>query len=117
MEQKDEVKSKGVMALDLGTVVNKLLRTLNRALARFISANVVTLDISESGVNIMETRGGMVKRWADASFGTEEAEPTGGGVKPDLGTIVRQLMDSSGIRAKKVIAREYCNVHGLWKSI
>ncbi len=103
-EQKDEVKSQGVMALDLGTVIQKLLRILRRVLARFVSVNVVTLDISESGVSIMETRGGVIRRWADASFGTEEAEPIGDRGKPDLGDIVRQLMESSGIRTKKVIA-------------
>lgn len=103
-EQKDEVKSQGVMALDLGTAIKRLLRILNRVLARFVSGSVVTLDIGETGVSIMESRGGVVRRWADASFGSEEAEPADERGKPDLSAIVRQLMDSSGIRAKKVMA-------------
>jgi hypothetical protein len=128
-EQREEVKSQGVLALDLGTVIKKLLRILERVLARLISGSVVTLDISSTGVRIMETRGGVIRRWADTSFefkeierkgteseetGTEseetgqtgleleEAEPTVDRNENDLGVIVKQLMDSSGIKANKV---------------
>jgi hypothetical protein len=101
-EQKGEVKSQGVLALDLGTVVKKLQKIMERVLARFVSGSVVTLDISSTGVSIMETRGGVVRRWADASFESEEAEPTGDRGGHDLGVFVKRLMNSSGIKASRV---------------
>ena len=102
-EQKKEAKSQSVLALDLGTAIRKLSKALQRVLARLVSGNVVTIDISQTGVRIMETRGGVVRSWADASFKPEEvqtAAPMGGHA---LGTMVRQLMNSSGIKAKSVI--------------
>ena len=103
-EQKKEAKSQSALALDLGTAVRKLSTALQRPLARLVSGNVVTIDISQTGVRIIETRGGVVRSWADASFKPEEvqtAAPMGGRA---LGTMVRQLMNSSGIKAKSVIA-------------
>lgn len=103
-EQKKEAKSQSALALDLGTAIRKLSKALQRPLARLVSGNVVTIDISQTGVRIMETRGGVVRSWADASFKPEEvqtAAPMGGRA---LGTMVRQLMNSSGIKAKSVIA-------------
>jgi len=102
-EQKSKVKSQGVLALDLSTAVRKLGNIIERLLARFVSGKVVTLDISSAGVSIMETRGGTIRRWADASFESEEAAPAGGKGESDLGAIVRRLMRSSGIKASKVI--------------
>ncbi len=102
-EQRKEAKSQSVLALDLGTAIRKLSKALQRVLARLVSGNVVTIDISQTGVRIMETRGGVVRSWADASFKPEEVEtaaPIGGHA---LGTMVRQLMNSSGIKAKSVV--------------
>ena len=103
-EQKEKAKSQNVMALDLGTAIRKLLKVLERALGRFASGKVVTLDISRTGVRIMETRGGAVRSWADVSFSPEEMEQMAKGGETTLGAKVRQLMDSSGIKAKNVIA-------------
>ncbi|MFH1926201.1 MAG: pilus assembly protein PilM [Chloroflexota bacterium] len=102
-EQKEEVKSQSVMSLDLGTAIRKLLKILKRALPRFVSGKIVTLDINQTGIRIMETRGGMVRSWADVSFEPEEMEQMAKGGKATLGAKVRQLMDSSGIKAKNVI--------------
>jgi len=103
-EQKEEVKSKSVMSLDLGTAIRKLLKVLGRALPRFVSGKIVTLDINQTGIRVMETRGGMVRSWADVSFEPEEMEQMAKGGKTTLGAKVKQLMDSSGIKAKNVIA-------------
>lgn len=102
-EQKEEAKSQSVLALDLSTVLKKPLKALERVLARFISGKVVTLDISQTGARIMETRGGVVRRWADVSYEPEEAENMAQRGEPALGAAVRQLMESSGIKAKKAI--------------
>jgi len=102
-EQKKEAKPQGVLALDLGTAIRKLSEALQRMLARLVSGDVVTIDISQTGVRIMETRGGVVRSWADASFEPEEvqmAAPMGGHA---LGTMVKQLMNSSGIKAKSAV--------------
>ena len=102
-EQKKEAKSQNVLAINLGTAIRKLSEALQRVPARLVSGNVVTIDISQTGVRIMETRGGVVRSWADASLKPEEvqaAAPMGGHA---LGTMVRQLMNSSGIKAKSVI--------------
>lgn len=104
VEQKEKAKSQSVMALDLGTVIRKLLKVLERALGRFASSKVVTLDISRTGVRILETRGGVVRSWADVSFSPEEMEQMAKGGETTLGAKVRQLMDSSGIKAKNVVA-------------
>jgi hypothetical protein len=101
-EQKEKAKSQSVMALDLGTVSRKLRKSLERALGRLTSNKVVTLDISQTGARIMETRGGVVRNWADVSFTPEETEQIAGGGENILGTKVRQLLDSSGIKAKNV---------------
>jgi len=104
-EQKGETnKSQGVFALDLSTALPKLLKALERVLARFISGKVITLDISQTSVRIMETRGGVVRRWAEVSFESEEAKNMAQRGEPALGAALRQLMESSGIKAKKVIA-------------
>ena len=103
-EKKEKNKSQNVMALDLGTALRKLLKALQRALARLVSSKVVTIDISQAGIRLMETRGGVVRRWADALFEAEEAKPGVPGTVPALSAVIRQLMNSSGIKAKKVIA-------------
>jgi len=92
------------MTLDLGTAIRKLLKALEKMLAKYVSGKVVTLDISQTGARVMETRRGVVRRWADVSFEVEEV----GHLTPDgehaLGVTIKQLMDSSGIKAKQVIA-------------
>ena len=71
---------------------------------------VVTLEIDTTAIRLMETRGGRITKWASLSL-----EPTiiEGGVVSDpqaLSTAVKQLMTSSGIQVKDVIA----SVSGLY---
>ncbi len=103
-QEKEKVKSQNVMSLDLGTAFSKLSSALGRMLARLVSGSVVTIDISQTGIRLMETRGGTVRRWADASFEAEEMKPATHANEATLSAQLRQLMHSSGIRAKKVIA-------------
>jgi len=103
-KKNNEAKSQNLMSLDLGTAFRRLARVLGIVMARLVSNAVVTLDMSQTGIRIMETRGGVVRRWADVSFTPEELKS----IAPDsghaLGAMVKQLMDSSGIKAKSVIA-------------
>ncbi len=103
-KQNEKAKSQSIVNLDLGTAVKKLLKALERALARFAAGKVVTLDISQTGLRLMETRGGTVKSWADVAFEPEEMGQIAKGGETTLGAKVKQLMDSSGIKAKSVIA-------------
>ena len=71
---------------------------------------IVTLEIDTTAIRLMETGDGRVVRWASLSLNPTLFED---GVISDpraLSAAVRQLMDSSGIKAKKVIA----SVSGLY---
>ena len=75
-----------------------------------MAKTVVTLEIDSTAIKLMETGGGRVMKWASLSLepGTVER-----GVVSDLqalGTAVKQLMTSSGIKANDVIA----SVSGLY---
>jgi len=97
-------ETKGVLALDLGTAVRKLLKVVGRKVEKWAGGKVVTLDIDSTGIRVLEIKGGVVRKWAAVSF---EPGNGGGEVVPDkstLGTMVRQLMASSGIKASKVVA-------------
>ena len=71
---------------------------------------VVTLEIDTTAIRFMETTGGRVVKWASLSLDPNMIRD---GVISDpqaLSAAVRQLMDSSGIKAKDVIA----SVSGLY---
>lgn len=71
---------------------------------------MITLEISSNDIRLMETAGGRVLRWASRSLepGIFEEEVV---LDPQaLSTAINQLMDSSGIKGKNVIA----SVSGLY---
>ena len=75
-----------------------------------MAKRVVTLEIDANAVRVMETFGEKVIKWASLSL---EPTMTDGGVIADpetLSAAVRQVMTSSGIQAKDVIA----SVSGLY---
>ncbi|MFQ5997656.1 MAG: type IV pilus biogenesis protein PilM, partial [Dehalococcoidales bacterium] len=104
-EEKDASRSQSqsVLNLDLGTAVRKLTGGIGRLVSKWAGAKVVTLDIDSTGIRLLETRGGVVRRWADTSFEPGKAEEEASDALV-LGRAVRQLMASSGIKANKVIA-------------
>jgi Tfp pilus assembly PilM family ATPase len=61
---------------------------------------LVTLDIDGGNIRLLEMKGDVVRKWADATFALDEDE---GNTVKALGAAVKQLMASSGIKAKKVI--------------
>ncbi len=109
-EERPEAEPKSVLKLDLSTVVSLLLKALSRLWARLLSGRVVTLDISRTHIRLMEMRSGVVRRWADISYDPREIEPETVDGERALGAMVRQLMASSGIKARKVVA----SVDGLY---
>jgi len=102
-ENVTETKS-GVLALDLGTAIRMLINFIERKLGKWMGGKVVTLDIDSTSIRLLEIKGGVVRRWADTSFEPVEIEGEETPIQPDLGMVVKQLMDSSGIKANKVIA-------------
>ncbi len=75
-----------------------------------MAKRIVTLEIDTTAIRLMETSGGRVVKWASLSLDPTMVE---GEVVPDpqaLSAAVRQLMDSSGITARDVIA----SVSGLY---
>jgi len=103
-EKKEVTETQGVLALDLGTAVRKLMGAIGGMVSKRAGEKVVTLDIDSTGIRLLETRGGVVRRWADASFEPGKAEGEAASDELALGTLVKRLMASSGIRAGKVIA-------------
>jgi hypothetical protein len=58
----------------------------------------------------MEAKNGVVRRWADISYDPREIDPETAEGERALGAMVKQLMASSGIRAKSVVT----SVDGLY---
>jgi len=95
-----------VLKLDIGTVVAKLLKAIRRMVGKRMAGEVVTLDVDSSVIRLLEVRRGVVRKWASVSLEPDKVE--GGTVsgRQALGTMVKQLMASSGIKARKVIVSQ-----------
>lgn len=85
------------MTTRITALLNKLIRPAKTALSR----RVVTLDISDDSIRLLEIRGGVIYQWASASLEADEGEAVSG--QSVLGTKTKQLMASTGIKAKKVM--------------
>jgi len=104
LEGKKANETKSVLALDLGTAVRKLLKAIRRKAGKWSGGRVVTVDIDSTAIKLLEVKGGVVRKWAVVSLESGNGE---GEVVPDektLGTTVKQLMASNGIKANKVVA-------------
>ena len=104
MVEKKANETKGVLALDLGTAVRKLLKAIGRKAGKWTGGKVVTVDIDSTAIKLLEIKGGVVRKWAAVSLESGNGE---GEVVPDektLGAMVKQLMASNGMKASKVIA-------------
>ena len=93
-----------VLTVDIGSAVRGLLSAIERKVGKWTVGKVVTLDIDSTGIRIMETRGGTVRKWAEAPIEPGKVEEAVVSDQSALSTTVKQLMASSGIKAGKVIA-------------
>ncbi len=75
-----------------------------------MAKRIVTLEIDTTAIRLMETGGGRVVKWASLALDPTLFEDGVISDPPALSAAVRQLMDSSGIRARDVIA----SVNGLY---
>jgi len=104
MAEGSATPTKGVMNLDVGTALRKLIGAVKKVSGKWLGTTVVTIDIDDAAIRLLETRGMSVRRWVSVSLEPGVVE---GGVILDpraLGVIVKQLMNSSGIKASKSIA-------------
>lgn len=105
--------AKGLLQLDMSTAWQKLQKAIGRSTKRWTTTGgVVTLDIDSTAIRLMETRGKVVKNWASASLESSEAatEEEASPEAEPLGSVVKELMNSSGIRARDITA----SVSGLY---
>ena len=104
MARKVVTPPKGVLTLDIGAATRKLLGTIRQMVRKQVGGGVVTLDIDSATIKLLETGGGKVRKWASISLEPDKVEGEGVSEQPALGTIVKRLMTSSGIKASKVTA-------------
>lgn len=91
-----------ILRLDISSATRQLLKALRKMTGRWVTKEVVTLDADSTAIRLLETTGGKVKKWASIPLEAGEVEEGAVSEPPDLGTMVKQLMSSSGIKAKKV---------------
>jgi hypothetical protein len=104
LAEKKAKEPKSVLALDLGTAVRKLLKFIGGKAGKWTGGKVVTVDIDGTAIRLLEIKGGMVRKWATASFESDNGEGEAGTDEKTLGTMVKQLMASNGIKARNVVA-------------
>ena len=75
-----------------------------------MAKRIVTLEIDTSAIRLMEASGGRVVKWASLSLSPAVFEDGMISDHQAVSTAIKQLMDSSGIKAKDVIA----SVSGLY---
>lgn len=104
MADRNVPQNKGVLALDVGTAFRLLIKVVKRGIGRRISGKIVTLDIDDNGIKLLEIRGGVIRKWAQVAItpksGNEEEIPG----RQSLRDAVKQLMVSSGTKPGKVRA-------------
>ncbi len=110
MSSRDTRQNSGVLSLDLGTAFRLLIKGLKRTFGKRLSGSIVTLDIDDAGVKLLEIKGGVIRKWAQVAIpgdttGTfaerEEAEVLS---REKLRDAVKQVMAASGTKLGRVRA-------------
>ena len=100
-----------VLNLDIRSATSMLRKVIGRMVGRWITTRgFVTLDIDSTTIRLLEVGGGAVRKWASVSLEPDRVEEGVVSDQQTLGTMVKQLMTSSGIKVRKVIA----SVSGLY---
>ncbi len=95
---------------DIQTALVRLIERVRIFLDRVAGPRIVTLDVGVDSIRLLEMSGGRVRRWASGTLEEGLIEGSMVAHRRVLGQRVQQLMDSSGIKAKKVVA----SVNGLY---
>jgi len=105
LAEKEKAQTKSnVLSMDLSSSLRAIAKGVGEKLEQWLGGSVVTLDIDSKSIRLLEMKGKVVEKWAEASFETSIPEGEQASGLPALSKALRQLMDSSGIKAKKVIA-------------
>lgn len=109
IEETDETRpvkgSQGVLALSIGDAFKVLLKKLSTLLQGGVTGKVVTVDIDDSTIRIVEMRRGEVKKWA--SLAIPPAAEGEAGAPPDpraLSALIKETLASAGIKASRAVA-------------
>jgi len=102
-KEKAQTKS-NVLSMDLNSSLRAIAKGVGEKLEQWLGGSVVTLDIDSKSIRLLEMKGKVVEKWAEAPFEASVPEGEQASGLPALSKAVRQLMGSSGIKAKKVIA-------------
>jgi hypothetical protein len=105
MVEKEKVTSdKGILSLDIKTAIGLLLKAIEKKIRKWSLRRIVTLDIDNTAIRILEVKSGKVRKWASVPIEPDKVEK---GVVTDwktLSTMTKELISSSGIKTKKVLA-------------
>jgi len=94
----------GALSLDAGTATRMPLKALKNRFGRYVSGSLVTLDIDSDGIRLLETRGGGIKKWAYVALEVGRSEEGETSDRRYLSRMIKQLMDSNGVKPRKVRA-------------
>ncbi len=105
MAEKEKAQTKSsILSMDLNSSLRAIAKIVGGKLEQWLGGPVVTLDIDSKSIRLLELKGNVVKKWAEASFEASVSEDGEASGLPSLSEAVRQLIGSSGIKARKVIA-------------
>ena len=95
---------------DIQTAFVRLSEQAKVLLERLTGPTIVTLDIGTDSIRLLETSRNRVRRWTSGTLDEGLAEGATVARQQILGQRVKQLMASSGIKARKVVA----SINGLY---
>jgi len=85
------------------STVRKLISAVRERIVLARAKRVVTLDIDSTAIRLLETRGGRVTKWASVALEPDNTEGEIFSNPQALSSSIRQLMASSGVKARKAI--------------
>ena len=97
--------AQGVLALSIGDAFKVIGKRFAGLLQGGMTAKVVTVDIDDSTIRIVETRRGEVKKWASLAIPAPTEEEAAAPPDPRaLSALIKQTMASAGIKTNRVVA-------------
>jgi len=95
----------GVLALSVGDAFKVIGKKFAGLLQGGMTGKVVTVDIDDSTIRIVETRRGEVKKWASLAIPAPTKEEAAAPPDPRaLSAFIKQTMASAGIKTNRVVA-------------
>ena len=104
MTTNDVTPPEGVLSLDVGTAIRMPLKALKNRIGKYMSGSLVTLDIDSGGIRLLETRGGVIKKWASVALEVDRSEEGEMSNRRYLSRMIKQLMNSNRVKPRKVRA-------------